>query len=125
MWRLDMLNINMNSGFVVAGETQTLAAAIDSAMLAQARLCASIIETANESKLPVVATQKLLQSLSANMSGLVASRSEFATAVRELNVIQARSNLKEMATGCPNGLRPMTGCDENAIGSSVSYPVEN
>jgi hypothetical protein len=117
MWRLDMLNINMNSGFVVAGETQTLAAAIDSAMLAQARLCASIIETANESKLPVVATQKLLQSLSANMSGLVASRSEFATAVRELNVIQARSNLKETALGCPNGIRPMTGMDQGEIRS--------
>jgi hypothetical protein len=118
MWRLDMLNINMNSGFVVAGETQTLAAAIDSAMLAQARLCASIIETANESKLPVVATQKLLQSLSANMSGLVASRSEFATAVRELNVIQARSNLKETALGCPNGIRPMTGMDHSEIWSA-------
>jgi hypothetical protein len=111
MWRFGMLNINKTSGTVVAGETQTLAAAIDSAMLAQARLCASIIETANESKLPVAATQKLLQSLSANMSGLVTSRSEFATAVRELNIIQARSNLKEMATGCPNGLPPMTLSD--------------
>jgi hypothetical protein len=115
MWRFDVLNINLNSGFVVAGETQTLAAAIDSAMLAQARLCASIIETANESKLPVLATQKLLQSLSANMSGLVASRSEFATAVRELNVIQARSNLKETALGCPNGIRPMTGMNPDEI----------
>jgi hypothetical protein len=96
MWRFDVLNINLNSGFVVAGETQTLAAAIDSAMLAQARLCASIIETAN-------------------MSGLVASRSEFATAVRELNVIQARSNLKETALGCPNGIRPMTGMNPDEI----------
>jgi hypothetical protein len=109
MWRFGVLNINQTSGTVVAGETQALAAAIDAAMLAQARLCASIIETANESKLPVVATQKLLQSLSANMSGMVASRSEFATAVRELNVIQARSNLKETALGCPNGLAPMKG----------------
>jgi hypothetical protein len=125
MWRLDMLNINMNSGFVVAGETQTLAAAIDSAMLAQARLCASIIETANESKLPVLATQKLLQSLSANMSGLVASRSEFATAVRELNVIQARSNLKEMGMGCPNGLRPLTACNEQVAVSRAPFFAED
>jgi hypothetical protein len=123
MWRFGMLNINKTSGTVVAGETQTLAAAIDSAMLAQARLCASIIETANESKLPVAATQKLLQSLSANMSGLVTSRSEFATAVRELNIIQARSNLKEMATGCPNGLAPMRGSidDEARPGRNVEF----
>lgn len=114
-----MLKINQTSGTVVAAETQTLAAAIDSAMLAQARLCASIIETANESKLPVVATQKLLQSLAANMNGMVASRADFATAVRELNVIQAKSNLREMATGCPNGIRPMTGLDENAVGNCV------
>ena len=58
--------------------------------------------------MPVAATQKLLKSLSENMSGLVASRGDFATAVREFNVIQARSNLKEMATGCPNGFRPLT-----------------
>jgi hypothetical protein len=120
MWRFGVLNINQTSGTVVAGETQALAAAIDSAMLAQARLCASIIETANESKLPVVATQKLLQSLSANMSGLVASRSEFATAVRELNVIQARSNLKEMAMGCPNGIRPIKGFSDSHVLSAPS-----
>lgn len=110
-----MLNINQTSGTVVAAETQTLATAIDYAMLAQARLCASIIETASESKLPVVATQKLLQSLSQNMSGLVSSRSDFATAVRELNVIQARSNLKETALGCPNGLPALSASDRNRV----------
>lgn len=94
---------------VVAAETQTLAAAIDSTLLAQVRLTASIIETAGEAKAPVMATQKLLQALSDNMSGLVASRSDFATAVRELNFIQSHSNLKEMATGCPNGIMPRTG----------------
>lgn len=103
-----MLNINKTSGTVVAAETQTLAAAIDSAMLAQTRLCASIIETAGEAKAPVMATQKLLKSLSDNMSGLIASRADFAAAVRELNVLQSRSNLKETSLGCPNGLPPMT-----------------
>ena len=110
-----MLKINQTSGAVVAAETQTLAAAIDSAMLAQARLCASIIETASESKLPVVATQKLLQSLAANMNGMVASRADFATAVRELNVIQARSNLKAEALGCPNGLPALSASDHDRI----------
>lgn len=115
-----MLNVNKTSGTVVAAETQTLAAAIDSAMLAQARLCASIIETAGEAKAPVAATQKLLKSLSDNMSGLVASRADFAIAVRELNVIQSRSNLKEMATGCPNGIRPLTGVIDNETFVHVS-----
>jgi hypothetical protein len=103
-----MLNINKTSGTVVAAETQNLAAAIDSTMLAQARLTASIIETAGESKAPVMATQKLLKALSDNMSGLVSSRADFATAVRELNSLQSHSNLKEVGLGCPNGLPPMT-----------------
>lgn len=104
-----MLNINKTSGTVVAAETQDLAAAIDSTMLAQVRLTASIIETASEAKAPVMATQKLLKALSDNMSGLVSSRADFAAAVRELTVLQSHSNLKEMATGCPNGLAPMKG----------------
>ena len=99
---------------VVAAETQTLAAAIDSTLLAQVRLTASIIETAEEAKAPVMATQKLLQALSDNMSGLVASRSDFVTAVRELNFIQSRSNLKEMAAGCPNGIMPLNGKIQSA-----------
>lgn len=125
-WRFSVLNINQTSGTVVAAETQALAAAIDSAMLAQARLCASVIETANESKLPVVATQKLLQSLASNMSGLVSSRAEFSTAVRELNVIQARSNLREVGLGCPNGIRPISGANTTfEADEKPSNPVDN
>jgi hypothetical protein len=108
-WKAKMLNINKTSGTVVASETQDLAAAIDSTMLAQARLTASILETACEAKAPVAATQKLLRALSDNMTGLVSSRADFVTAVRELTVLQSHSNLKEMATGCPNGLAPMKG----------------
>lgn len=108
-----MLNINKTSGTVVVAEAQYLAAAIDSTMLAQARLTASIIETAGEAKAPMMATQKLLKALADNMSGLVSSRADFATAVRELTVIQSHSNLKEMATGCPNGIMPKTAKDSN------------
>lgn len=108
-----MLNINKTSAMVVAAETQDLSAAIDSSMLAQARLTASIIETSCEAKAPVMATQKLLKALADNMSGLVASRADFATAVRELTLLQSHSNLKEMATGCPNGIMPKTAKDNN------------
>lgn len=116
-----MLNINKTSGTVVVAETQNLAVAIDSTMLAQARLTASILETACEAKAPVAATQKLLRALSDNMSGLVSSRGDLVTAVRELTVLQSHSNLKEMATGCPNGIMPRTAKDANVRPAAINH----
>ena len=99
-----MHQIKKTAGDVVAQDTQSSVSALDTALIMQARLCATVTEAAAESKLPVAATQKLLDSITAALRGLVASREEVVTAVRELNLIQAKSNLSETSFGCPNGL---------------------
>jgi hypothetical protein len=107
-----MHTIKQSSGAVIASDTQASVSALDNAVLAQARLCASIIETAGESKLPVAATQKLLQTMTSGISGLVASRSDIVTAVREINLLQSKSNLKTTSFGCPEGPPALTGMIE-------------
>lgn len=101
-----MHQIKHTSGAVVAAEAQASVAAIDAAVLTQARLCASVIEAANESNVPVAVAQKLLQSMTAGMSGLVASRMDIVNTVRELTLIQKKSSLKTTSFGCPDVVDP-------------------
>ena len=57
------------------------------------------------------------------MRGLVASREEVVTAVREINLIQAKSNLRTTSYGCPGGLAPtgaVEGVPSMSEGASVS-----
>lgn len=99
-----MHKIKESTGAVVAQDIAASVSALDAAFVMQARLCATVIEAASESKLPVGATQKLLDSITAGMRGLVASREEVVTAVREINLIQAKSSLRVTSYGCPGGL---------------------
>ena len=110
-----MFDIKNSTGSVVAADTQASVAALDGAVLAQARLCASVLEAATESKLPARATQKLLQSMSEGMSGLVNSRAEVVAAVREINLIRHKSNLKTTAFGCPNDFWEPSGNSETEV----------
>lgn len=111
-----MHKVNKASGAVIASDTQASVAALDQAVLTQARLCASILETVGEAQLPMAATQKLLQSVAAGMSGLVASRTDMLCTVRTLNVLQMKSNLKETSFGCPDEYIP--------TGVNISEPVK-
>lgn len=104
-----MHEIKHSSGAVVAAETQASVAAIDTAVLTQARLCVSVIEAANDTNAPVVTVQKLLQSMTAGMSGLVASRMDMVNTVRELTLIQRRSTLDASDFGCPDVVDPTQG----------------
>lgn len=117
-----MHQIKNNAGAVVAQDTLSSVTALDTAFVMQARLCATVIEAAAESNLPVAATQKLLDAITAGMRGLVASREEVVTAVREINFIQARSNLRETSFGCPNGLAPM-GSDSHSPVAAEAVPA--
>lgn len=102
-----MHEIKQGAGAVVAADTQSSIAALDSAVAMQARWCASVLEAAGESKLPIAATQALLTSIVSGMGSLVASRADVANAVRELVHIQGCSTLSETSFGCPNGLPPI------------------
>ncbi len=108
-----MFKIKDSTGSVVAGDTQASISALDTAVLTQARLCASVVEAATESKLPARATQKLLQSMTNGMSTLVDSRSEIVAAVREINLIRHKSNLKAAEFGCPDDFWEATGENHN------------
>lgn len=108
-----MLEIQNATGAVVAADTQASVAALDSAVLTQARLCASVVEGAAQSMLPISATQKLLQAMTDGMSGLVASRMEMVAVVRELTSIQKNSNLNVTSFGCPNDFAGPHGADKN------------
>lgn len=110
-----MHNIKYQVGKVVAADTQASIEALDTAVLMQTRLCASTIEAAADSAMPVASTQGLLESLSASINGLVASRSKLVNAVRHINVIQGRSNLRESSFGCPNGVHPLTGLADQEL----------
>lgn len=100
-----MHKIKESTGAVVAQDTAASISALDAAFVMQARLCATVIEAASESKLPVAATQKLLDSITAGMRGLVASREEVVATVREINLIQSKSSLRVTSYGCPDGFR--------------------
>ena len=104
-----MHQIKHSSGAVVAAETQASVAAIDTAVLTQVRLCASVIEAASESKMPVATTQKVLESMAAGMTCLVASRLDIVNAVRELALIQRSSSLNTTSFGCPDVVDPTQG----------------
>jgi hypothetical protein len=98
-----MLQIKHSVGSVVASDTQSSIEALDRAVAQQSRMCASVIEAAHDSHLAIATTQPLLDALSASVRGLVESRANLAKAVREVAVIQAKSNLRETGFGCPNG----------------------
>ena len=48
-------------------------------------------------------TQPLLDALSASVRGLVESRASLVEAVKQVAIIQAKSNLRETGFGCPSG----------------------
>lgn len=101
-----MHNIKQASGSMIAADTQDAVSALDTAMMAQSRLFATVVETSAEAKLPVGTPQKLLQSISAGLAGLVATRADMVTAVTQINLIQMRSNLNTTSFGCPKVVEP-------------------
>jgi hypothetical protein len=95
--------IRKTVGSVVASDTQSSVAALDLAVVSQSRMCASVMEAAGDSKMPIGATQKLLEAMTSGLQGLAVSRADMVTAVRELRRIQADSSLVEEYFGCPGG----------------------
>ncbi len=99
-----MYNVDLASGHVIASDTQASVAALDGAVAAHARLCASIIEVSASSKLPIVSAQKMLQSITAGMAQLVAGRADLVETVHELTKTQSKTSLREVGFGCSGSL---------------------
>ena len=98
-----MYSISKQVGQVVASDSQTSAKSLDLALIAQARLCATVVEASEASHLPMGATQPVLDSLTAGMRSLIDNRASLLAAVKELTIIQINSSLRETAFGCPTG----------------------
>jgi hypothetical protein len=98
-----MLNIKEAVGAVVAEDTQSSITALDNALAQQSRMCASIIDAAQDSNLPIATTQTALDELTTGLRAMVESRAHLAKATRELALMQAKSNLRETGFGCPSG----------------------
>ncbi|MCA1661080.1 MAG: hypothetical protein LC648_02490 [Novosphingobium sp.] len=98
-----MYSISKSIGQVVAADSQSSASALNSALIAQARLTATIAEASEASGLPMIATQSALESLAGAMSHVIESRAGLVSAARELATTQSRSNLRTTNFGCPTG----------------------
>lgn len=96
-----MHEIQDNIGTLIAAETKGVLHAIDTAILTELRLCASLVEAFEHTNLPIGPSQKLLQTLSSGLSHIVAGRGEMAQTVRTLTAIKSGSNLQETNYNCP------------------------
>lgn len=96
-----MLNIDDNTGSLIAAETKGALRALDNAILTELRLCTTLVETFGQSQLPVSSSQKLLQSMASGLNHIVAGRGEMATTVRTLTAIKSTSNLAATNYSCP------------------------
>ncbi len=92
--------IEQTSGAVVAAETQDAVTTLDTALLAQLRLCGSMIEVNNGLKLPIASSQRVLHSITQGISSLVSTRSNITAVIRDLTIIKNNSNLQETSFGC-------------------------
>ncbi|MEI9928039.1 MAG: hypothetical protein WDN44_10550 [Sphingomonas sp.] len=101
-----MFEFRQGAGAVVAADTSNTVAAMDDALLNGVRMCASIIEATQGSNLPAAHSQKLLNSMTAGLTQVVAGRGEIVTAIRQLTAIKGQSNFAPMDFGCPDGWGP-------------------
>lgn len=98
-----MLTIKQAVGNVVASDTQETVHALDKTIAQQTRMIASVIDAAHDSHLPMAATQAMLEELASGLNDIVNGRARLGAAVKEMAQVQAQSNLRETAFGCPNG----------------------
>lgn len=89
---------------VVADEARAILAATDQALLGHANLFAAILEGARGSDMPLNMSQALFTRVAAHGGKLVQSREDLRQLITELTAVKNRSDQKEVATGCPNGL---------------------
>jgi hypothetical protein len=96
-----MLNIDKNTGALVAAETKGTLKAIDDAILTELRLCTTLVEAFDTTNMPVKSSQKLLQSLASGLNHFVAGRADMAHTISTLTSIKSDSNLQETSYNCP------------------------
>jgi len=117
-----MLHFEEGACHVLAGDTRTAFADMDKAYLAGLRMAATIVETFHGSGLPVGQSQKVFTRMNQGLAHLVEGRGEIVSVVTHLHAIQARSDVAEVATGCP---LPWDVMIARTKSSSPSVPAES
>ena len=99
-----MFNVPAAAVPVVADETRATLAATDRALLAHANLLAAVLEGVQGSNLPIAVSQDLLARIVAHGGKLIEGREDLRQVIATLTAVKNRSDQREVATGCPNGL---------------------
>lgn len=99
-----MHHISETAVTVVVGDTRALLRATDQTLLAHAHMLASVIEGVTASDLPINVSQDLYSRILAHGGKIVESREDLRQLISCLTLIKHKSNQRELATGCPNGL---------------------
>ena len=99
-----MHKIQANVVTVVAADTRAVLQATDQALLAHAQMLASVIEGVSGSNLPINISQDLYSRIVAHGGKIIEGREDLRQLITRLKLIKDRSNQRELASGCPNGL---------------------
>jgi hypothetical protein len=97
-----MQKFDANLGALVAADSQGTLKALDDAILSELKLCTTLMEAFQSNAVPIVSSQKLLNSMASGLNHIVAGRGEMATTLRQLTVLKQDSNLAVYDFGCPN-----------------------
>ncbi len=96
-----MLQCKEGAWHGLAGDTRVTFADMDKAYLASLRMAATIVETFAGSELPAGHSQRVFARMNEGICRIIEGRREIVSAVGHLQAIQARSNVAEVALGCP------------------------
>ncbi len=109
---MTIIKVNRPSAEVVAADCQQAAKALDTALLSQARLCASMLEANEQIGLPIATSQRLYKSMTSGMCGIVDNRTHLLSVITQLSSLHRRSNLSPVSFGCPDGVAAPSGSME-------------
>lgn len=105
-----MIELKTGAGLVVAGDVRNAFAAVDDALLNQARMYVSILEATKNANIPAGQTQRLLKSLTGSISQVVDGRAQAVDALKQMIDIKEHSNLAPVSYGCPIGWDDLKAC---------------
>jgi hypothetical protein len=92
----------------LTGDLRSTFDAVDGALVAGSRMFGSLIETAQNGKVPPAQSQTILNSVASGLSSLIEGRGDFVEAVKRMNAIKRGSNLNVVDLGCDNPLEVFT-----------------
>lgn len=103
-----MLKFEEGAAMVLAGDLRSTFHAVDDALVAGSRMFGSLVETAQNGKVPPAQSQTILNSVASGLTSLIEGRGDFVEAVKRMNAIKRGSNLDVVDLGCDNPLEVFT-----------------